>query len=236
LIRSFFDYVNSALTEYCALSDASFTTFINARSQSVVWVQSTRSKALPYRFISLNGFPGSEEFGLDIAWSDDRKFPSASYFSVLLERGLPLDGRSVPPAPCQVPVISDLVLGSARAWFDAPTFRATAPSVDRLAQAVTESFLSDASTHRLSSLWRNAGVDGAPDIARTMAVARRVVPELFDVFDSPTPTDWQLVDYLTGIKTTDCDSALSGPCAVACFLLGEFALPMLRAENLTPAP
>lgn len=233
LIQPYFDFVRAAIAEQLASLDPLFVAH-TARSQSVIFVRQLSSGPMPFRFICLTGMHQREEFGLDIGWSDERKLPNDDYFGILLERGLSIDSREIPHAPCCVPLISRVVLGSAEDLFDVPAFEATPPSLARLAQAARDSFASDASMKRLRSLCASAGLAHEIEEARSPAGARRMAPKLFGVFDSPLPEHWGMIQFLAGLRPSDCDAALSGPCAVAGALLAEYAVPLLQSDNLTP--
>jgi hypothetical protein len=233
LLAPFFDFVREAITERLGSLDDSFSCSSNMRAQSVLWKRRMPSEAMPFRFVYLKGFPGSEEFGLDLGWSDRPNFPSTNWFSTLIERGLSLEAKEFPGVPCKVPLISDLLLGPAADLFESPTFEAVSPSLSRLANAVTASFRSEGGIEHLRELLQISGLDHEFKAARTVAGARRIAPELFNVFESPLSTDWQFVNLLTGLGPNDCDAALAAPCAVACVLLEEHAIPFLQS-NLAP--
>lgn len=234
MIDLYFEYARDAICETIERHDPLFVPSSNKRKKSVLWVKRLPTGRMPYRFVHLTCFPGREEFGVDIGWSTDRTIPLTDYYSVLLEHGLRPDDRCVPCEPCQVPLISHLVLGSARDWFSEPNIEAIPPSIDRLASAIKDCFDSPTSLERLRDFCDVAGLGDRFEAARTIEGARLLAPKLFNVFGAPLSTDWQIVQYLTGVHAVDVNDALAGPCAIACVLLEEFAMPLLQSENLTP--
>lgn len=235
LIKNFFDYARGAIAEFLESSELAWAASINSRSQSVLWTRHLPSGKMPFQFIQLKGFSQREEFSLDVGWNTKQKFPSVDYFSILLERGLPPESQDKPKAACYVPLISDLILGEARDMFELPSFEVNPPTLERLAQAVKDCRSNSGGMKRLRELCEVSDLEDELESAVSNAGSLQLARELFNVEGVPLSTDWQFIDHLTGLRPSDCDNALAGPCAIACVLLAQQALPFLMSEEVRPS-
>jgi hypothetical protein len=227
MIAEFFKHVSSRIGSCVLRSDPSFRVAVQKKKEVVLWIKSLPDQHFPFRFVRLAAIPKREEFTIELGWGKDPKFPERDYYSALAARGLDLDSRHIPDEACSVSLDSELISGDAGGPEEG--FAASPPSAIRVTECVAACATESGALTRLLGAYEACGpVEQGADV-----LAPENWPAIGEAIFSPAdlPSNWQMIEYLCGLKESDATAAFSGSVDLACQLLTRKGMPFVMSVH-----